>query len=292
MREADVRHRHVRHHAGRLIRPLGWAGVTALLALSVLGPASVGAASPPVPSSGSAKVDGSTGDWNLGADHFADLTDTGNANGPVMGKLYLRYDCASETLFALVLGVDGIQFRETRPENAYIRIDGVGKLVSGESGNDGTPPDFSWVHPDGTLADGFEASGSLAPGNHTLRIHILRPDNSADGYAQVDNIGRADALKLVCASATPTPTPTATPTPTPTPNGTAEATSTPRKTPSGSVAGVTSRPHVTLPPTSTIAATEPGPSSLGVVFLGLGLVLAGALVLLEKPKLVGGRRRR
>lgn len=290
MREADVRHRNVRHHAGRFIRPLGWAGVAALLALSVLGPASVGAASPPVPSSGSAKVDGSTGDWNLGADLFADMTDTGTPNEPVRAKLYLRYDCSSETLFALVLGVDGTQFRETRPENAYIRIDGTGKLVSGDSGNDGTPPDFAWVHPDGTLADGFEASGSLAPGNYSLRVHILRPDDSADGYAQVDNIGRADPLKLVCASATPTPTPTATPTPTP--DGTISPTSTPRKTPSGSVAGVTSRPHVTLPPTSTIGSTEPAVSSLGVVFLGLGLVLAGALVLLEKPKLVGGRRRR
>ena len=51
---------------------------------------------------------------------------------PVVAKLYLRYDCASETLFALVLGVDGTQFQQTRPENAYIRIDGAGKAVSGE----------------------------------------------------------------------------------------------------------------------------------------------------------------
>jgi hypothetical protein len=250
----------------------------------VLGPASVGAASPPVPSSGSATVDGKTGDWNLAADHFADMTDTGIADGPVMAKLYLRYDCASETLFALVLGVDGIQFRETRPENAYIRIDGVGKLVSGESGNDGTPPDFSWVNPDGTLADGWEASGSLAPGTYALRAHVLRPDDSADGYAQVDNIGKADPLKLVCATATPTPTPT--------PTGTTEPTATANGTPTGTVEAVTSRPRVTLPPTSTIASTETPVASMGLVFLGLGLVLAGALVLLEKPKLVGGRRRR
>ena len=55
---------------------------------------------------------------------------------------------------------------------------------------------------------------------------------------------------------------------------------------------MTSKPRVTLPPTSTIGSTETPVSSLGLIFLGLGLVLAGALVLLEKPKLVGGRRRR
>jgi hypothetical protein len=288
---ADVHQRVVRLRAGRMIRPLGWAVAAALLALSVLGPASVGAGSPPVPSSGSVTVNGSTGDWNLGADHFSDLTDTGSATQPVNGKLYLRYDCDSETLYALVLGVGGTQFLQSRPENAYIRIDGAGKLVSGESGNNGTPPDFSWVNPDGELTDGFEASGIVAPGNHTIRAHILRPDADSDsGYEGLDNIGRADELKLVCAAATPTPTPAATPTPTP--NGTIQPTATPRKTPSGGVSGVTAKPRVTLPPTATIVSTEPAVSSLGVVFLGLGLVLAGALVLLEKPKLVAGRRRR
>lgn len=286
---ASVRQRFVRHRAGRLLRPLAWAGVATLLALSVLGPASVGAASPPVPSSGSATVDGATGDWDLGADHFADMTDAGSPTQPVVAKLYLRYDCDSGTLFALVLGIDGTQFRETRPENAYIRIDGAGKLVSGESGNDGTPPDFSWVHPDGVLADGWEASGHVAPGNHTVRAHVLRPDDSADEYQNVDNIGRADPLALECVTETPTPTATPTATPTSTATG---PTATPRKTPTGNVAGVTSKPRVTLPPTSTLGSTEPPVASLGLVFLGLGLVLAGALVLLEKPKLAGGRRRR
>jgi hypothetical protein len=294
---AVVRHRFARPGAGRLLRPLGWAAVAALLALSVLGPAAVAAGSPPVPSSGSVTVDGSSSDWSLAADHFADLTDSGNATKPVVAKLYLRYDCGSGTLYALVLGVDGTQFRQTRPENAYIRIDGAGKAVSGESGNDGTPPDFSWVNPDGTLADGFEGSAPLAPGSHTVRAHVLRPDDSSDGYQTVDNIGRADALQLTCETATPTPTPTPTataaPTGTPGGGGVIDATATPHKTPSGGVEGVTGKPRVTLPPTSTIGSTEEAPvASLGLVFLGLGLVLAGALVLLERPKLAGGRRRR
>ncbi len=282
-----VRHRSVRR-AGRWIRPVGWAAVAALLALSVLGPAGVGAASPPTPTHGSATVDGHTGDWNLGSDKFADMTDAGNPAKPVNAHLYLRYDCDTETLFALVLGVDGTQFRQDRPENAYIRIDGTGKLVSGLSGNNGTPPDFSWVNPDGQLTDGFEASGKVAPGSHTVRAHVLRPDESKDAYQNVDNIGRSDPLELVCEKATPTPTPT----PTPTGTGQVEPTATPTSQPTSSVEGVTSKPKVTLPPTATSVGGEPPTGSLSVVLLGLGLVIAGALVLLDKPKLPAGRRRR
>jgi hypothetical protein len=265
-----------------MVRPFGWAAAAALLALSVLSPAGVGAANPPSPTYGTAVVDGLTTDWNLANDKFADMTDGGNANKPVVAHLYLRYDCDSETLYALVLGVD-TQFRQTRPENAYIRIDGSGKLFNGNSGNNGTPPDFAWVNPDGTLADGYEGSGKVSVGDHTVRAHVLRPDNSADGYESVDNIGRDVPLALECAKPTPTPTPTPT----------ATATHDPVKTPSGgSVEGITSKPKVTLPPTSTIGAGDPPTTSLGLVFLGLGLVLAGAMVLLEKPKVARGRRRR
>ena len=277
-----VRHRFVRSRRGRTIRPLGWAMAGALIALSFAGPAAVGAASPPSPTYGSATVDGATGDWSLGADVFADLTDAGNPAKPVVGHLYLRYDCTSGTLFALVLGADGTQFQQTRPDNTYIRLDGAGKQVSGLSGNDGTPPDFSWVNGDGSLADGFEASVAVAAGSHTVRAHILRPDSSPDGYQSVDPKGRDIPLELVCETATPTPTPTATTTTESTP------------TPTGNVKGETATPKVTLPPTATFDSDggQPPIASLSMVFLGLGLVIAGALVLLEKPKLATGRRRR
>ena len=160
---------------------MGWAAAAALLALSLVGPSAVGAASPPQPTYGSAVVDGKTGDWDLGADKFSDLTDTGQADSPVRGHLYLRYDCTTETLFALVLGVDGIQFLQTRPENAYIRLDGTGKVVSGNSGNNGTPPDFSWVNPDGSLADGFEGSMTVSPGSYTDPRSCPSPERPLGG---------------------------------------------------------------------------------------------------------------
>lgn len=278
-----VRHRSVRRGAGRVARPVGWAAAAALLALSLVGPSAVGAASPPQPTYGSAVVDGHTGDWSLSADRFSDLTDTGQADSPVRGHLYLRYDCKTETLYALVLGVDGIQFQQTRPEDAYIRIDGSGKAVSGNSGNDGTPPDFSWVNPDGKLADGFEGSAPLSPGEYTIRAHVLRPSERSDGYTPVDNIGRADPLKIVC-KAEPTPTGSLEPTTKPT--------DPPTTAPTSNVKGETATPKTTLPPTSTFGTSgEPPSTPLAMVFLGLGLVIAGALVLMDKPRQALGRRR-
>ena len=151
------------------------------------------------------------------------------------------------------------------------------------------------MNPDGTLADGFEGSLPLAVGNYTVRAHVLRPDNSDDKYQTVDNIGRADPLELVCKTTTPTGTtaPTATATATATATGGTEGTATPSASPSsGGVHGETATPHVTLPPTATIGSSEPPSISLSMVFLGLGLVIAGALVLLDKPSVAAGRRRR
>ena len=76
--------------------------------------------------------------------------------------LYL--DCDDEVLYALVLMVNGEKAIQTDPTEAYIRIDGSGKAVHGNSGNDGTPPDFSWVGGNGTLADGSVFDSSVQRG--------------------------------------------------------------------------------------------------------------------------------
>lgn len=268
-----------------MLRPFGWAAAAALLALSVLSPVGVGAANPPSPTYGTAVVDGSITEWSMTGDKFAAMTEDGYPNKPVVAHLYLRYDCDSSTLYALVLGDGGVQFRETRPENAYVRIDGSGKLFSGNSGNNGTPPDFAWVNGNGTLADGYEGSGKLEPGSYSVRAHALQPDESADGYKEIDNIGRSDPLVIECKEAPSASVEASV-------EASIEASQAASQAPSADVLDSTSKPHVTLPPTSTIGAGDPPTSSLGLVFLGLGLVLGGAMVLLEKPKLARGRRRR
>src|SRR5688572_10339372 len=140
-----------------------------LVLMAVFAPASMAAA--PTPNEGSATVDGAIGDWSLSADFFADMTAGGNAGAAVRAKLFLKYDCDSETLFALVLAQGGEQVRQDRPDNAYINIDGS-KVIDSSHGQ------FAWVNGDGTLADGFEGSAALAPGSYTLRAHVLVADDS------------------------------------------------------------------------------------------------------------------
>lgn len=227
-------------------------------------------AAAPTPAAGSATVDGNTGDWSLGADFFGDMND-GVDGHPVRAKFYAKYDCDAEVLYGLVLVQGDEQARQDRPDEAYITIDGSGKLTDPSDGNDGTPPDFAWVNGDGTLADGWEASGPLAPGSYTIRAHVLVADDSADGYTPMDLIGRNDPLVIECAGAAPTQG-TRTPTP---------------KPPAGGVAPTTgTRPVNTLPPTDTIdqSATS-GPGGAGLVLLFLGL---GSFVLLVATR---GRRR-
>ena len=263
------------------VRAAGMLAAIAVIAAAAIAP-SVGAAGG-VPSAGTATVDGNPGEWNLGADFFAEMS----VPGSTQGDLYLRYDCASHTLFALVLAREGHQARQTRPENAYIRIDGTGKLVSGQSGNDGTPPDFAWVDGDGTLARGFEASGPLAPGTYTIRAHILIADDSADGYTPIDSNG---SLVIECAVATATPTPT--PTATPTDNGGVgpiQGTPTPKTGGGGAVGGVQGTPRVTLPPTDT-AAVVAGDQSIGVRFVLIGMAALVVALFVLTPR--SSRRRR
>jgi hypothetical protein len=253
------------------------------------------------PSSGAVTVDGHTGDWDLGADFFANMTPGGGAGGAVLAKLYLRYDCDDEVLYALVLMKDGEKAIQTDPTEAYIRIDGSGKAVHGNSGNDGTPPDFSWVGGNGTLADGWEASAPVPAGNHTVRAHIKRADDTEDGYTSLDNIGVNAPMELVCAQPTETPAPTATaaPTATPAPTATAAPTGTPAPTgsvsptsapntpaPTGEVAPATASPVRTLPPTDTLAPASSGSNGAALVLVALAVGSLATVVVT-----LGGRRR-
>ncbi len=263
-----------------------------LLLMATMAPASFAAA--PNPSEGSANVDGDTGDWSLGADFFADMTDAGRADQPVRAKFYLRYDCDEEVLYGLVLVQGDEKGRQTRTDEAFLRINGgSGKLMSAEYGDDGTPPDFAWVNGDGTLADGWEGSGSLAPGTYTARAHILVADDSADGYTPMDPIGRDVPLVIECAAVEPTatPTPTATPAPvqTPTPTGTPDggvggSTPTPPTPPGGGVGGATATPRSTLPPTDAVGTPgTPAASQDGVrlVLILLGVAITGSVLITQ-----------
>jgi hypothetical protein len=113
-----------------------WSVVGALLAAAILAPASFGAA--PTPVMGSADVDGNAGEWTS-ADYFADMTDGGDAGRDTHATLSVRYDCDTETLYALVLTDVPGKAKQDRPDEAYMAIDGT-KVVRASHGDDGSPP--------------------------------------------------------------------------------------------------------------------------------------------------------
>lgn len=218
------------------------------------------------PNAGSATVDGATGDWSLGADFFANMTDAGHPDAAVRAKLYLKYDCDSETLFALVLAQNGEQVRQQRTDEAYIMIDGE-KVIDSSHGQ------FAWVNGDGELADGFEGGADLAAGSYTLRAHVLVADDSLDGYTPMDVVGRNVPLTIECQEVQPTAT-AKPPTPKPTDNGGVAPTT------------GTHGPTKTLPPTDTLDATGSSSSGAGLI---LTILAVGSLATLVVT--LGGRRR-
>lgn len=168
--------------------------LTLLLGL-MLGALPAYGATPPEPTYGVATVDGDYSEWDLTNDHFAHMYRAGNPLKPIESHLYLRYDCANNTLYALVLAEEGVTVL-VQPGDAFVKLGDATKLVDGNSGDDGTPPDFQWIV-DGGNTVGWEASATLAPGSYAnLNVHVQVFD---DGEAQTSAVdGRAIQLDILC----------------------------------------------------------------------------------------------
>ena len=233
----------------------------ALLIAAIFAPTSSAAAPDPV--LGSAVVDGNPGEWTA-ADYFADMSDNGNPDNDTLATLSMRYDCKTGTAYALVQSLVDGKVKQDRPDQGYIRIDGVTVVIAtNHQPANGTSPDFEWVNGNGTRADGYEASFDLAPGSYTIRAHFLYEFDDADGYLTVDTVPRAAPLTIDCPAPPPTPTPAPTeavnPTPTPAPTEVVNPTPTPapighvNPTPTPApIVGVNPTPT----PTTVVAPTE------------------------------------
>jgi hypothetical protein len=127
------------------------------------------AARPPQPTFGTAVVDGQYGEWNLVNDFFANMYRAGDSTKVLESKLYLRYNCATNTVYALVLAESGvIGYTDSLSTDAWIAIDQHNtKVVNQNAGNDGIPPDFAWIargfDGDPRHVLGYEASFTLLP---------------------------------------------------------------------------------------------------------------------------------
>ncbi|GAB4561950.1 MAG: hypothetical protein Kow0047_09710 [Anaerolineae bacterium] len=119
-------------------------------------------------------VDGDYGEWDLSADFFHDMYEAGKSDKEILSKAYLRYDCQAGTLYILVLAVNDQTVMADKPADNWLKVYDLGQntLVDGNSGTNGVPPDFAWINRNGNLADGWEASVSLAEGTYAeIEIH-------------------------------------------------------------------------------------------------------------------------
>jgi hypothetical protein len=159
-------------------------------------------------------VDGDPGEWNLAddgtGDFFAEMYNAGNPdqNWPgyaVLSKLYLRYDCSTHILYALVLKEPDVTALE-QPEDAWLKLYDMGwsndKLIDGNGEGNTTPRGFEWVYQvpgdDTSTLLGYEAYASLSEGSHDLEAHLqVNPDDrtSSTGKDGID-------LNIICV---PTP---------------------------------------------------------------------------------------
>jgi hypothetical protein len=135
-------------------------------------------AAPPYPSLGTAVVNGLYNEWSLSNDFFSNMYRAGDATKPLESTLYLRYNCVTNTLYALVLCTPGVPgYIDSTATTAWIAIDAQNnKVVNELAGNDGVPPDFEWIGRgyDGNYwhAQGYEASFHLVPGAYEIIAHI------------------------------------------------------------------------------------------------------------------------
>gem|GEM_PF-5576388 len=148
------------------------------------------------PTYGTATVDGDSSEWDLTNDFFAEMYEAGKLDKDVLSKLYLRYDCSTGTLYALVLPEPGQDIQATADDN-FIKLGQNSKLVDGGSPyypSDGTPPDFEWIGLSGVVAEGWEASTPLPPEDYeNLNVHAQIVPGRTSAVA-----GRAIDLKIDC----------------------------------------------------------------------------------------------
>jgi hypothetical protein len=146
------------------------------------------------PSYASATVDGSIAEWDLANDFFSDRYRAGRTGNEVEAELYLRYDCYTGVMYALVYTA-GDWPALVESNEAWFSVNSNANKVSFI--------DFAWVDQgyDGESgrAKGWEASFPIDPGTYEIWAHI----NVDDGGAQTAGTDPSGMSMLIdCGSTT------------------------------------------------------------------------------------------
>ena len=151
-----------------------------------------------IPPSGAVDVDGNPlpanpyGEWDLTNDFFANMHKASNFDKEVLSKLYLRYDCESGILYAMVLLESGHVIDDSAAaDNHYIKINKTGqskivvKLVDGNTDDNDNAPDFHYIlNNDDKI--GWEASTDLPAGSYRLNVHTQVDDDETSAVTDRD----------------------------------------------------------------------------------------------------------
>ena len=149
-------------------------------------------------------VDGNASEWDLNYDFFSDMLLAGGNGGQttVLSKLYLRYNCDSGVLYALVLAEPGVTIDADGPlDEHYIKISqGKKEVDASDAPPDGVQPDFAFVGLSGGTALGWEASFFIPQGTYpNFNVHTNVNYNGSLNTSQVPGT----AINLVIDCTTP-----------------------------------------------------------------------------------------
>lgn len=152
---------------------------------------------------GSYSVDGDISEWNLTQDFFSNMNQKGDNRKVIESYLYMHYDCANAVMYVLVLTKDAIPGLK-EPDNAWIAINSIDNtLVNGNSGNNGTAPDFAWYDigylGNSNYVKGYEASFPLSVGHFTIKAHMNVYDDGKSQTSSTDKKIWPD-LNIDCSS--------------------------------------------------------------------------------------------
>jgi len=139
------------------------------------------AANPPIPSSGTAIVDGDYSEWDQANDFFAAMGEGFDPVNKHASDLYVRYDCSTATLYTLVLTVGDYVIDPNG--DVWVAINGSPSNKLNQTARANSP--------DGL---GVEASYDLNPGSYTILAHVNVDESKTSATPNDEWIG----LNLSC----------------------------------------------------------------------------------------------
>ena len=139
------------------------------------------AANPPIPSPGTATVDGDYSEWDLSNDYFAAMGEGFDPANKHASDLFVRYDCSTATLYTLVLAVGDYVIDPNG--DVWVAINGSPSNKLNQTARANSP--------DGL---GVEASYDLNPGSYTILAHVNVDESKTSATPNDEWIG----LNVTC----------------------------------------------------------------------------------------------